>query len=50
MFIARQWLGKHVPAVMDIYAMIGKLLEAVFSVWFMLRLYNKAQQDQQSLT
>jgi hypothetical protein len=47
MFIARQWLGKHVPAVTDIYAMIEKLLEAVFSVWFMLRLYNK---DQQSLT
>jgi hypothetical protein len=40
MTTARQWLGKHVPAAKDAYAMIKEMLEAVFSTWSVQRLYS----------
>jgi hypothetical protein len=43
--IARQWLSKHVPAATDIYATTEKLLEAVFSMQCVPRLYNEHQCD-----
>jgi hypothetical protein len=42
--IARQRLGKHSPAAMDMHATIEEPWE-VFSVWFMPRLYNEDQWD-----
>jgi hypothetical protein len=39
--ITGQWLGKHAPVATDIHATKKKLLEAVFFVQSMLRLYNK---------
>jgi hypothetical protein len=38
--IARQRLGKHVPAGTNTQATIEELLETVFSVVSVLRLYN----------
>jgi hypothetical protein len=31
--IARQWLGKHIPAATNIHATTKKLLDVVFSMW-----------------
>jgi hypothetical protein len=43
MIIARQWFGKHVPVAMNIHT--TELLEVVFSMQSMPRLYNEDQQD-----
>jgi hypothetical protein len=37
--------GKHVPTAADTYATIEEVLEAMFSIWSMLRLYNEHQQE-----
>jgi hypothetical protein len=37
---ARQWHGKHVSAAMNNHATIEELLEVVFSIWSMPRLYS----------
>jgi hypothetical protein len=42
MSTAKQWLGKHVPTTTE------KLLEAVISMWSVLRLYSKDQENQVS--
>jgi hypothetical protein len=42
MSTARQWLGKHAPMAADAHTTI-ELLEAVFSMWSVLRLYDKEQ-------
>jgi hypothetical protein len=36
--IARQWLSKQIPAAMNTHAIIEELLDAVFSIWPMVRL------------
>jgi hypothetical protein len=42
--IARQWLSsRHVMAITDMHTTVEELLEAVFSVHFMPRLYKKDQ-------
>jgi hypothetical protein len=42
--VARQWLSScHVMAATYIHARIEELLEAVFSVWSIPRLYNEGQ-------
>jgi hypothetical protein len=42
--IARHWLSKrHVTTVTFTYTTIEELLEVMFSVWSMPRLYNEAQ-------
>jgi hypothetical protein len=38
--IARQQLGKHTPGATDIHVTREEILEVVFSVQSMLRLYN----------
>jgi hypothetical protein len=43
MAIARQWHDKHVSAATNKRAAVEELLEVVFSMWYMLRLYNKHQ-------
>jgi hypothetical protein len=40
--VARDRLGKHVPVATDTRTTIEKLLEVVFSVGYVLGLYNKA--------
>jgi hypothetical protein len=41
--VARQRLIEHGPMAMDTYATTEELLEVVFYMWPMLRLYNKGQ-------
>jgi hypothetical protein len=43
MAIARQWCDKHVSTAMNKHAAVEELLEVVFSMWYMLRLYNEHQ-------
>jgi hypothetical protein len=43
MAMARQQLGKHFPTAVDSQAAIGELLEAMFSVLLVPRLYNEDQ-------
>jgi hypothetical protein len=43
--IVRQQLGKHTPIATDMHA-TTELLEAVFSLWSVPRLYNEGQQGQ----
>jgi hypothetical protein len=38
---ARQWLCKHIPTAMNSRPAIEELLEALFSMQCILRLYNK---------
>jgi hypothetical protein len=45
MAVARKWLRKHLSAAMDIYTAIEGLLEVVFSVWSVLRLYDEGHQE-----
>jgi hypothetical protein len=40
-FVAREWLGKYVPATTDSNATIDELLEALFSMLSEPRLYKK---------
>jgi hypothetical protein len=40
-FVAREWLGKHVPAAANSNATIYELLEAVFSMLSAPRFYKK---------
>jgi hypothetical protein len=40
-FVARQRLGKHVPAATDTHSTIEVLLETVFSTRFVLRCYKE---------
>jgi hypothetical protein len=44
--VARQQRSKHAPTATDMHATIEELLEGVFSVQSILRLYNKDQRDQ----
>lgn len=44
MITARQWFGKHVPVALNIHT-TEKLLEVVFSMQSIPRLYNKDQWD-----
>jgi hypothetical protein len=39
--IARQRHGKHVSVAVDMHATVEELLEAVFSMWSVPRLYNE---------
>jgi hypothetical protein len=39
--IASQWHAKHVSMAMATHATIEELLEGVFSMWPVLRLYNE---------
>jgi hypothetical protein len=39
MVVAGQWLSKHMSVAVDMRTTIEELLEAVFSGWFMPRLY-----------
>jgi hypothetical protein len=41
--IARQWGGKHISMATNTHVKIEELLEAVFSTWPVLRLYNEDQ-------
>jgi hypothetical protein len=43
MAVAREWLGKHASAATDMHATIEELLEAVFSMRSMQRLYKESQ-------
>jgi hypothetical protein len=43
--IATQSCGKHISAAINQHATTDELLEAVFSVWFVPRLYSKDQQE-----
>jgi hypothetical protein len=47
--IARQWLGKHIPAATNMHT-TEELLEALFSMLSMSRLYNEDQQDKSALS
>jgi hypothetical protein len=38
--IARQWLGKHASVAKDMHATMEELLDVVFSMWSVPRLYN----------
>jgi hypothetical protein len=40
MAVARQWLDKHVSAATDMHATIEELLETMFSMQSILRLYS----------
>jgi hypothetical protein len=44
MVIAKQRLGKHAPVARDMQATMEELLEAMFSMQFIQRLYNESQQ------
>jgi hypothetical protein len=33
--VARQWLGKHIPAMIQTHTAIEDLLDALFSMWSM---------------
>jgi hypothetical protein len=44
--VTRQWLNKHMSTAMDMHATIEELLEAVFSMWSMLRLYSEVHQEE----
>jgi hypothetical protein len=44
MSIAGHWLGKHVPLATNTHTTIEELLETVFSVQAVLKLYREAQQ------
>jgi hypothetical protein len=46
--VARKCIRKHVPAVMDMYATIEKLLEGLISTWSVPKLYNTGQQNWKS--
>jgi hypothetical protein len=41
--ITRKWLNKHASAIMDIHATIEELLETIFYVWSIPRLYNEPE-------
>jgi hypothetical protein len=43
--IAGQWCVNHVAAALNKRATIKELLEAVFSIWSMLRLYNMDKRE-----
>jgi hypothetical protein len=43
--IARQWHSKHISVVMDNHSITGDLLEVVFSMRSMPRLYKENQSD-----
>jgi hypothetical protein len=43
--VARQRLDKHLAAAVDMHAAIEELLEAVFSVWSVLKLYSEGHQE-----
>jgi hypothetical protein len=43
--VSRQRYGKHVYLAVDTHPTIEELLEAVFYVWFMLRLYSEGHQE-----
>jgi hypothetical protein len=43
--ITRQQHDKHVPTVTDNYTTVEELLEAVFSMWSVLRLYKENQRE-----
>jgi hypothetical protein len=42
-YVAKEWLGKHVPAATEIHPTIEELLEVVFSMWFMPRFANRVK-------
>jgi hypothetical protein len=43
MSIARQWLGKHIPAAMDMHTTIEELLKMVFPMWSAPEFYSEDQ-------
>jgi hypothetical protein len=43
--VARQRLDKHLAAALDMHATIEELLEALFSVWFVPKLYSESHQE-----
>lgn len=45
MATARQQFGKHTPITMDMHPIIEELLEAMFSVQSVTRIYNKDQTE-----
>lgn len=45
MAVTRQWLDKHVSTATDMRTKRGDLLEAVFSMQFVVRLYSEGYQE-----
>jgi hypothetical protein len=43
--IARQWLGKHNSAAMNMHIMAEELFGVVFSMWSVPRLYSEHEQE-----
>jgi hypothetical protein len=43
--IARQWLSRHISAATNQHVTIAELMEVVFSVWSMLKLYSEGQNE-----
>jgi hypothetical protein len=41
--IARQWHGKYLSMITNNYAATDELLEVVFSMWFVPRVYKENQ-------
>lgn len=48
MALAKQWLSKHLSAAVDVHPTIEKLLETMFPMQSILRLYSKDQNEKAS--